>query len=228
MKTVPFPKRRRPLKEYLLGEAAATLLRLLGLTWRFDRHDGISSSVLNTTKPFIFAFWHGQQLILPIAYAQFKKRKSRKGIFTLISAHSDGRIIARAIKHFGLDSVKGSSTRRGGQALLELIRKAEDGYDIAFTPDGPKGPAEQAKIGVIEAARKSGVSIIPIACSANKSWHARSWDSMIIPKPGARLKCILGAEMIIPKDATDESLSQYAETLSKNLTALTKEANAFE
>lgn len=226
MKTVQYPSGSTRFRVVLLGELAATLLRALGLTWRFARHDGVASNFFDDRTPCIYAFWHGQQLILPAAYVEFKKQRSDKGIFTLSSAHADGRIIAHALKYFGINSIVGSSSRRGGQALLELIRKSQEGYDLSFTPDGPTGPPFKAKIGIIEAARLSGAPIIPIACGANKVWKVNSWDSMIIPKPGAKLYFVMGKPIRIPLETPKEELSKHAEALSEELNRLTQEVYA--
>lgn len=223
MKTVLYPSGSTRFRVVLLGELAATLLRALGRTWKFTKHEGVDSDFFHDQTPCIYAFWHGQQLILPAAYTVFKSRRSSKGIYTLSSAHADGRIIAHALKYFGIQSIVGSSSRRGGQALLELIRKSEEGYDLSFTPDGPTGPPFKAKIGIIEAARLSGAPIIPIACGADRSWKVNSWDSMIIPKPWAKLFFMMGPPIRIPLETTKEELPKYAEQLSNELNRLTKE-----
>lgn len=223
MKTVQFPSRKSSFRIILLGEFAALILRLLGFTWRFRANEKFKS-ILENNNPCIFAFWHGQQLFLPFAYSLLGLKKIRKGIYTLISAHPDGRIISHAIKYFGIKTIVGSSSRRGGQALLELIRKAKDGFDIAFTPDGPKGPIFVAKVGAIEAARLSGLPIIPVACGSKNPWKLKSWDQMTIPKPFSTLNFRLGDPIYIPEDTSKDDLEIHAKKLSDVLNALTKEA----
>ncbi|MBI5181484.1 MAG: lysophospholipid acyltransferase family protein [Nitrospirae bacterium] len=110
----------------------------------------------------IFAFWHGRLLLMPFAY------KSHKGAYIMISRHRDGEFVSRAVKYLGISSVRGSTTRGGISAFKKLIDLTADGYDIAFTPDGPKGPKYKAQMGIIELAKLTGKPIIPLTYSASK------------------------------------------------------------
>jgi hypothetical protein len=110
---------------------------------------------------YIMAFWHGTLLLMVYAYVGQK-------LTFLVSWHRDGELITRVMKYFGMDPTRGSSTRGGLRALHALLRKVRDGYDIAFTPDGPKGPARVAQLGVVQTARLSGLPILPIGMAARK------------------------------------------------------------
>lgn len=109
----------------------------------------------------IIAFWHARQLMMPLTY-----RGTLAHI--LISQHQDGEIIARIVERFGFKAVRGSSTRGGMEALRELIRLGRAGVDLVVTPDGPRGPAHIAKMGVIQLARASGLPIVPLAFACSK------------------------------------------------------------
>lgn len=109
----------------------------------------------------IIAFWHGRQLMMPLAY-----RGSEAHI--LISQHRDGELIHRIAKRFGLHSVRGSTTRGGTAALRQLIRLGRSGVDLVVTPDGPKGPRQVVQIGVIQLARATGLPIVPLTFSCTK------------------------------------------------------------
>jgi len=137
----------------------------------------------------IYAFWHNRQLIL--AYAH---RNEQAHI--LISQHKDGEYIALATKGLGYGAVRGSSTRGGLKAMRKLIKIVEK-YDVAFTPDGPRGPKEQLQNGVIYLALISKKPIIPISCSARKKWILNSWDNFIIPKPFTQAKIIYGKPIFV-------------------------------
>jgi lysophospholipid acyltransferase (LPLAT)-like uncharacterized protein len=204
------------MKEKLLGYSAGLFLKILGMSWRYVRRDWENNELLKKDSPVIYAFWHGEQLMFPRAFELFAKRFKRREIYTLISAHQDGRIIANAIDLFGLHSVKGSSSRRGGQALLELVRKLKEGHDVAFTPDGPRGPAQVAKSGAIEASRLSGVPILPIGCAAKRAWFAKSWDRMVIPTPFSEIACVIGEPIL---GATEEILTEAINKVSKEARA---------
>lgn len=109
----------------------------------------------------IFSFWHGRILMMPF----FKLSRPAS---VMVSRHSDGELIARVVKHFGISSSRGSTTRGGVGALKELIKLSRKGYCPAFTPDGPRGPRYVVQPGVIQAAKATGLPIYPITYSARK------------------------------------------------------------
>ena len=123
-------------------------------------------------RSIILAFWHAQQLMIPFGYRG-------PGSHVLISQHGDGEIIARIIARFGHEAVRGSSTRGGAGALRSLIKLGRSGKDVVVTPDGPKGPRQVAKLGVIQLAKATGLPIVPLgfACSKKNSFRAgtASW-----------------------------------------------------
>ncbi|BFU90038.1 MAG: hypothetical protein NTAFB01_12250 [Nitrospira sp.] len=118
-------------------------------------------------RNIILAFWHAQQLMIPIGYRG-------KGSHVLISQHGDGEIIARIIARFGHEAVRGSSTRGGTGALRALIKLGRSGRDVVVTPDGPKGPRHVAKLGVIHLAKVTGLPIVPLAFACSKKNSLRA------------------------------------------------------
>lgn len=122
----------------------------------------------------------------------------------LISRHGDGRLISFAVRILGIYSVAGSSSRGGLAALIQLSRKIEDGYDVGFTPDGPRGPRHECKAGVVAVAQRSGIPILPMSYSTEKRWQLSSWDGMIVPKPFSRGVMILGEPLVILPDEDQE------------------------
>jgi lysophospholipid acyltransferase (LPLAT)-like uncharacterized protein len=115
----------------------------------------------------ILAFWHAQQLMIPTGYRG-------TGANVLISQHQDGEIIARIVSRFGHCAVRGSSTRGGALALRELIRLGRSGADLVVTPDGPKGPRQVAKLGVVQLAKATGLPIVPLAFGCSKKNFSRA------------------------------------------------------
>ena len=115
----------------------------------------------------IIAFWHGQQLMMPLAYRG-------SGASILISQHRDGEIIARIMDRFQFQAVRGSTTRGGTRALRKLLQVCREGRDLVMTPDGPKGPARKVQLGVLYVAKMTGMPILPLvyACSKKKSFPA--------------------------------------------------------
>jgi lysophospholipid acyltransferase (LPLAT)-like uncharacterized protein len=162
---------------------ASLFIRALRATIRI-RHVRVRN--LTSTPQYIIAFWHAHLVLM-------LHSKFRKPISVIISQSKDGEYIARVFDWYGVDSARGSSTRGGGAALRGMIRQAREGKNLAFTPDGPKGPARIAKDGVIWAARATGLPIVPIAFAAKKksscargtAWsshgrsHARSFSTAI-------------------------------------------------
>ena len=156
------------LKLAVLPPVAAAVIRALGRSMRIETrgHEHIDQ-LYREGKRVIIAFWHARQLMMPLTY-----RGTLAHI--LISQHQDGEIIARIVERFGLRAVRGSSTRGGVEALRELIRLGRSGADLVVTPDGPKGPAQIAKMGVIQLARVSKLPIIPLAFSCSKKNFSRA------------------------------------------------------
>lgn len=115
----------------------------------------------------ILAFWHGRLMMMPYSYPG-------KGITILVSTHRDGELVARTVKGFGIESVRGSTTRGWFKGIKGLLNAVKSGRDIAITPDGPKGPGEKAQMGVIQIARSTGLPIIPATFGASKKKHFRA------------------------------------------------------
>ncbi len=152
----------RWFKLAVLPPAGAAVIRALGRSMRIETHGHEHLDRLyQEGKRVIIVFWHAQQLMMPLTY-----RGTLAHI--LISQHQDGEIIARIVERFGFRAVRGSSTRGGLEALRELIRLGRSGVDLVVTPDGPNGPAQVAKMGVIQLARASKLPIIPLAFGCSK------------------------------------------------------------
>lgn len=165
------------LKLSVLPPLGASVIRGLGRSMRMEAtgYEEVDAWY-RQGRHIILAFWHAQQLMIPIGY-----RGTEANV--LISQHQDGEIIARIIARFGHRAVRGSSTRGGALALRELIRLGRSGADLVVTPDGPKGPRQVAKMGVIQLARASGLPIVPLAfgCSKKNSSPAGTGSWFRIP-----------------------------------------------
>jgi len=150
----------------------------------------------------IFAFWHCKLLMMGIGL------KGCNG-YTLISSHRDGGFIADTLALQGFKSIRGSSTRRGARALIQMIQKSKtESCDFGITPDGPKGPREIVKPGIILLAKKTGVKIYPVVWATSRYWKIKSsWDHFYIPQPFSRGIFIFGDPLSIGADEQpDEAL----------------------
>lgn len=155
------------LKLTVLPPLGAWIIRGLRATMRVEmRGEADLDRLYREGRNVVIAFWHAQQLLMPYAYRG-------NGMRVLISQHGDGEIIARIIARFGLGTVRGSSTRGGAAALRELIRMGRGGTDLAVTPDGPKGPRQIAKLGVVQLAKASELPIVPLAFACSKKNSSR-------------------------------------------------------
>ena len=173
---------RKPIgtwvKLSLLPPIGAALIRTLARSMRIEvRGCEQVDALYRDGRNIILAFWHAQQLMIPFGYRG-------PGAHVLVSQHQDGEIIARIIATFGHQAVRGSSTRGGAAALRELIRLARSGRDVVVTPDGPKGPAQVVKMGVIQLARVSGLPIVPLAFGCTKKNTSRAGTGSWFPTPG--------------------------------------------
>lgn len=163
---------------------------------------------------YILAFWHSRFVMMPYAYPGDR-------ITVLSSRHRDSELLARILLRFGLDLSKGSSTRGGAAGLLEILRKVKRGYDVGMTPDGPKGPRRRVKVGVVAAARLSGLPIVPVTFSASPAGRLRSWDRTLVPRPYSRGVFVYGEPIAVPRDAEGGGEETYRLRLESELDRLT-------
>ena len=143
------------------------------MTWRTEGFEHVSR-LFRQEKRVILAFWHAQQLMMPLAIPGLVAH-------VLISQHRDGELIRRIVARFGLDAVRGSSTRGGAEAFRQLIRLGRTGGNLVLTPDGPKGPRQVAKVGVVQLARATGLPIIPMAFGCSKKNSSRAGIGLSCP-----------------------------------------------
>jgi lysophospholipid acyltransferase (LPLAT)-like uncharacterized protein len=193
-----------------LSLLAAGFIRGLRATLRLRHHgDERLRAWEREGRPFILAFWHRHLLLMPYAY------RGRR-ISVLISQSRDGELIARTVARLGIDSSRGSSSRGGMAGMRSLLRKAADGWDIAFTPDGPRGPLREVQPGVILAAAATGLPIQPVAIAASRAKLLRSWDRFLIPLPFATVHLVYGEPLSVPRRG---NLEQAAAELKTRLDA---------
>jgi len=176
-----------------LSLLAAGFLRGLRGTLRLRHHgDEELRRWEREGKPFILAFWHRHLLLMPYAY------RGRR-ISVLVSQSRDGELIARTVARLGIDSSRGSSSRGGMAGMRTLLRKAADGWDIAFTPDGPRGPLREVQPGVILAAAATGLPIQPVAIAASRAKLLRSWDLFMVPLPFSKVHFVYGEPLAVER-----------------------------
>jgi lysophospholipid acyltransferase (LPLAT)-like uncharacterized protein len=207
------------LKDRLLIRAADLafyfLIKLIGLTTRFEvaGWENHEEAELNGSLP-IYTFWHDRIFLMTYFWR-------RRRIVVMTSRSFDGEYIARFIQRFGYGAVRGSSTRGGVGAIIEMARLMRAGCPTAFTIDGPKGPPYVAKLGAVMLAKKSGHPVLPMTIAA-AHWKVRSWDSFQIPKPFARARLFLAPPIYVPPDADEQMLAAKRDELQQALDELNR------
>lgn len=197
------------------------LILLLGATWRIrwkDQENLVQAQ--SHGRRVIYAFWHGRMLVLSYSHRCHK-------IHILVSRHRDGEYIARTVRRLGIVPVRGSTTRDGLRAFFRMADRALAGYDLAITPDGPRGPRHKAQLGVIYIAQRTGAPIVPLTNSAEKRWLLSSWDRFLIPKPFSRVLIVYGKPMYIDEKLNSEGLEKQRVRLEEELIRVTEEADRF-
>jgi len=197
----------------------AAFLRLVGSTWRVERvgteyHDAVSTNGANC----IFALWHSRLLALVYTHRD-------RDVAALVSRHRDGELITRIVEGLGYTAGRGSSTRGGEEGALEMMSWAERGHSLAITPDGPRGPAERVKPGLVYMASRTGVPILPVAAGARPEWRLRSWDGFRVPGPFARVRVAYGVPIRVPPELDREQLETWRVQVERAIVAVTQVAD---
>jgi lysophospholipid acyltransferase (LPLAT)-like uncharacterized protein len=148
-------------------------------------------------------------------------KKAMSNTSAVISASRDGQYLADFMKFFKVEALRGSSSRKGANAMLGAIREIESGRNVVFTPDGPRGPKYEIKSGPVAVASKTGAVLVPFVLNSSRCWKLKSWDAFQIPKPFSKLTMVVGKPITIPPDLDAEGLEEYrlvAENALKELT----------
>jgi lysophospholipid acyltransferase (LPLAT)-like uncharacterized protein len=213
--------RESPVKRFQAAAIAALgypIINALGRTlrWRVEGLHHFDSIHASGRQP-VMAFWHGR--ILPATF-YFRNR----GIVVITSENFDGEWIARIIERFGYGTARGSTTRGGRRAILQMVRDMKNGKPAGFTLDGPRGPARVAQPGAVWLASATGNPILPFHLEASSYWSARSWDRTQVPKPFSTVALVVGQPMEVEKGASDEALERARVEVERALGVLESRA----
>jgi lysophospholipid acyltransferase (LPLAT)-like uncharacterized protein len=169
-------------------------------------------------EKIIYSVWH-ENLILGLLVHK------KQGVYVLVSQHFDGEIIANILKAFGYKSIRGSSTRGGKEAFAQMKQKMERKQtEVAFTPDGPRGPRREVKVGIVRLASETGAPIIPMAVAASRFKRLNSWDRLLIILPFSRCTLVYHEPIYVPANINSEKLKEHARQLTVITNELEKEA----
>lgn len=210
---------RRAVVAFLISLIMRLITGSLRYRWHFQ-----PELLERDAGPFIFAIWHNRCSVAPAIYGSFlKQRGDQRTMAAIVSLSRDGSVMARVMEFFGVQPVRGSSSRRGGQALLELATWAARGYDLAITPDGPRGPRYAVQTGAIKLAQITGRPIVPVSYRVNWKIRVNSWDRHLIPLPFARMDIRAAKLLCVPPDATEAQLEELRQELERRMMSITED-----
>lgn len=214
-----------PKEPSAFGRLAARLVYVLvigldkTIRYRWTVHPTAAEAV--KSGPVIFAIWHNRLALSVMLYKRACKAFRTAGRWTttrpqmaaIVSASRDGGVLAAVLERLGVQPVRGSTSRRGSQAMLELTTWAERGYDLAVTPDGPRGPREVVQEGVIALAQLTGFPIVPVSYTLGWKYTLHSWDRFQIPLPFARCNVMLDEVLRLPQSPASGAAEREAARL---------------
>jgi len=197
-----------PQLGFLLGRAVwpTMNLRVFGnenLAQVYDKHGQA-----------ILAFWHNRILLLPFIY---RYQMRLKHLVAMVSKSRDGQFLADFLEKFDFHAVRGSSSTGGRETFVQAIRMARQGYDIAISPDGPRGPMYQVQPGVIKLAQITSLPIVPTGYQVNIRRELHSWDRFILPAPFARIAFETAPPITVPRRAGKRELEKARQQLQEQL-----------
>lgn len=210
---------RKKIKYFFIRKAAKALILAIVKTCKL-KITGFEhvEALRKRNVPIVYVYWHRH---IFVTIYRFKDTGARP----LISLSGDGEIVAQIAVEFGMNPVRGSSSKGGARAFIGLLNAIkEDRSEVMITADGPKGPVRQVKDGTIRLARKSGSVIVPIA------WHSdkvkvleKSWDRFKIPLPFGTITYAYGEPFEIPPDAPKGDEERLKEELERSIDRLEKQ-----
>ncbi len=177
------------------------LLQVWERTLRYEMDDRAIVVGKPVKENYIAALWHNRLLLISFVLKKFVPQRLGAG---LISASRDGDLVADLTQRFGFHVVRGSSSRMGASAILELSNVLASGRDILITPDGPRGPAYELGPGIIFLAQKTGAAVVPVNMEYSSCWRVKSWDRFILPRPFSKVRVIFGPPHRVRPTTTPE------------------------
>lgn len=205
---------------------AAHFLKLLTYTLRV-RYEGREAveALAEGDQRFILAFWHRRLMMMPLGYP-FRRRNAAgepRGVAVLTSDSRDGERAADTWRWFGIKAVRGSASHTGAQALVKMIKVIREGWDLGITLDGPRGPRQEAKPGVLAIAHKTGAWIVPVCVGYTRAWQLGSWDAMLVPMPFSKVVVRYGGPFRIANADQEQALREPLERTLNDLEAWAEE-----
>ncbi len=213
-------KNKTDLKFYLAVKLTWLVILMLGKLCRINFHNQhYWNDLIRQGKGFLVVLWHGKML-LPIYIHR------HLGVVAMVSEHRDGEMIAQTVHRLGYKTVRGSSTRGGRKAFIDMLRALRNNKIGTIMPDGPKGPRHYFKIGALVLASRADVAILPMTFAAQWPIVLKSWDRFTFWWPFSRVCMIYGKPVKVPANLSPKELEPYRIIIEKKMIELEKEADA--
>lgn len=196
---------RQRILAWLIPRVIYLAHKILALTIRWEF---VGERYKPGAAPYILSFWHARILMMPYAYKKWNGSM-------LISEHKDGAYIADAVRLMGIESSRGSTTRGGARALLEMIRLAKKGKALGITPDGPKGPRELVQLGTVQLAKKCGLPLRAVCYATKRHKRAHSWDRFYLPLPFTRGVFVIGDPVFADSEDDEVNLLHFQHAMDE-------------
>ncbi len=209
---------RRDVRNRFLGWIGPWLVRLWVGTVRFRWHGPLPSFDASGRQPVIYAFWHQR-------FLGFVSTHRGRGVRVLISRHRDGELLSRVMSPLGFVPVRGSTTRGGTSALRSLLREGTGGYDLAVTPDGPRGPLHCFQPGTAFLASRTGMPVVLATIAYARAFRLPTWDRFLLPWPWTRAVARVVDPIAVPPDLSDDEIETWRSRLETALRELTVETD---
>src|SRR6202049_2487219 len=205
-----------PVLTRSLIRLGSILVNLLCATLRYKIIDEAGFLDKPFSRPVVFLVWHNRILAMPVVYRRYYPK--RKGLLVLTSASRDGAYLSEFVRCFGLGVVRGSSSRRGAAALLDLVRSLEAGFDLCITPDGPRGPRYSLGPGALLLSERCKVPLMPLFVEYSAFWRFNSWDGFAVPKPFSKVTVTVGPMIEIGSSETEVAFEQKRKQVETRMT----------
>jgi hypothetical protein len=201
----------------------ARYIRLVELTSRWTlRGTEPMTEMAARGEPFIAAFWHGRMVLMPGTWRRIGAGRTMR---MLISMHRDGVTISRVIGHLGVETIAGSTSRGGTEALHALIRTLRAGGPVGITPDGPRGPRMRASPGLATVASRMKVPVFVVSFSSTRRRLFKSWDRFLLPLPFSRVTVVMKGPIDVRQNAATAGLEDMRRRIEDALNEATREAD---
>jgi len=201
----------------LIGFLFYFITKLISLSIRWEYFEqSKKSKIFDNRNKYIFCCWHNKLFLGPHLLPR------NRVINALQSSHSDGMITSLAFQYLGMNVILGSSKKGGMQAFRKMVKSLQLGESIAITPDGPKGPKEKVKDGIIKLAQMTNTPIIPLVWATRKFKIINSWDNFVLPYPFSKGIYSFGKPIYIEKKINISKFELERKNLENEIKRLTK------